>query len=133
VSSYIGLTALDQRSLLWYCHGFETDASRNDRNRSEAQILVACARSSPVYLSDRTSYKLSTAITLYFKSFGLTDRFRILIYYGALKQTKEQRVVHQKGVFDKQTEYFQTHNKMNFDTIILSTYTTWSFKHGSRD
>jgi hypothetical protein len=109
------------------------DASRNNRNRSEAHTLVARARPSPVYLPDRTSYKLSTAITLYFKNFGFTDRLRIVMYYGDLKQTKEQRVVHQKGVFDKQTEYFQTHNKMNFDTTVLSTYTTWSFKHGSRE
>lgn len=59
-----------------------------------------------------------------------TDRFRVVVYYGTAIKTSEENVIYHKGKLNRSSEYFNTSDEKNFDTIILSTYTTWAARHG---
>jgi SNF2 family DNA or RNA helicase len=60
-----------------------------------------------------------------------TDRFRIVVYYGASKKHAQGRVIHPRGKLDQSSEFFGG-AEINADTIILSTYSTWASRHGPK-
>jgi hypothetical protein len=60
-----------------------------------------------------------------------TDRFTVVIYYGAGKKGKFGQTIYHKGKLTQLSDYFNG-DEANADIIVISAYATWSVRHGPK-